>query len=136
MVVKPYLPAVSTTPPGWYPRPDHPGLLGYWNGAEWTDDLKPAEPTDKKRLKRHRAAQAAWMRTPAYREYFEQQQREAQQQAHYAASVESARAHRAYTDWLERSQAAATPQITECRYCRTKLEVGARCHHCGARHRT
>lgn len=32
---------MSTTPPGWYPRPDMPGTQGYWDGARWTQHTAP-----------------------------------------------------------------------------------------------
>lgn len=33
--------------PGWYPRPDRPEALAYWDGEAWTGDLAPmpAEPS-------------------------------------------------------------------------------------------
>lgn len=30
-------------PEGWYPDQHHPGLQRYWDGAEWTDIVAPAE---------------------------------------------------------------------------------------------
>ena len=26
---------------GWYEDPDHPGVERYWDGAAWTDDVRP-----------------------------------------------------------------------------------------------
>ncbi|CAM4519591.1 DUF4041 domain-containing protein [Nocardia ninae] len=33
---------MSTTPANWYPDPQHPGFLRYWNGVDWTADSVPA----------------------------------------------------------------------------------------------
>lgn len=30
--------------PGWFPNPDHPGLLRYWDGERWTEHTAPAAP--------------------------------------------------------------------------------------------
>lgn len=35
---------MSTTPPGFYPNPNDQTELRYWNGAEWTDEKRPAPP--------------------------------------------------------------------------------------------
>lgn len=32
----------SQTPPGWYPDPQDPTALRWWNGLGWTDDRRPA----------------------------------------------------------------------------------------------
>ncbi len=29
-------------PPGWYPDPQSPQMLRWWNGGEWTNDIRPA----------------------------------------------------------------------------------------------
>jgi hypothetical protein len=31
--------------PGWYPDPGGSGQSRFWNGSEWTHDLRPAQPT-------------------------------------------------------------------------------------------
>ena len=28
-----------TTPANWYPDPNHPGTLRYWDGRQWTDHV-------------------------------------------------------------------------------------------------
>lgn len=33
---------MSHTPAGWYPAPNNPGLLQYWDGELWTDRMRPA----------------------------------------------------------------------------------------------
>jgi Protein of unknown function (DUF2510) len=33
----------TQTPVGWYPAVT-PGLLRYWDGAQWTADMEPVEP--------------------------------------------------------------------------------------------
>lgn len=33
---------MSSAPANWYPDPQDPSLLRYWNGVDWTDDLMPA----------------------------------------------------------------------------------------------
>jgi hypothetical protein len=38
---------VPATAPGWYPHPDDAGLLRWWSGSRWTDDVTvqaPAHP--------------------------------------------------------------------------------------------
>ncbi len=30
-------------PPGWYPDPQSPQMLRWWNGGEWTNDVRPAD---------------------------------------------------------------------------------------------
>jgi hypothetical protein len=32
------------TPPGWYPQSDNPNWLRWWDGQQWTDKVRPAEP--------------------------------------------------------------------------------------------
>ena len=32
------------TPAGWYPDPQDPRYVRYWNGAAWTDQLAPRPP--------------------------------------------------------------------------------------------
>lgn len=31
-----------TTPPGWYPHPEKPDALRWWDGGQWTDHVRPA----------------------------------------------------------------------------------------------
>ena len=30
-----------SVPPGWYPHPEMPGSLGYWDGDGWTEHVAP-----------------------------------------------------------------------------------------------
>jgi hypothetical protein len=50
----------GTKSPGWYTDPDDPGLIRYWNGAEWTDERRPrpswAPPLDPEEAARHEDA--------------------------------------------------------------------------------
>lgn len=32
------------TPPGWYPQSDNPNWHRWWDGRQWTDQVRPAEP--------------------------------------------------------------------------------------------
>lgn len=32
---------MSTTPPGWFPSPDAPGVVRWWDGQQWTDRVSP-----------------------------------------------------------------------------------------------
>ncbi|WP_306913355.1 MULTISPECIES: DUF2510 domain-containing protein [unclassified Arthrobacter] len=34
-----------STPAGWYPQPDNPAVLRWWDGSGWTDQTKPAAQT-------------------------------------------------------------------------------------------
>ncbi len=34
---------MSNPPPDWYPDPNNPGLLRYWDGSNWTDNTAPAQ---------------------------------------------------------------------------------------------
>ena len=34
-----------TSPAGWYPDTDNPGLVRYWDGVVWTDHRQPAVPS-------------------------------------------------------------------------------------------
>ena len=38
--------AAGATPPDWYPDPEHPGQLRYWDGSQWTDHRSPALTMD------------------------------------------------------------------------------------------
>src|SRR5205807_284964 len=33
---------VTSPPPGWYPDPQAPALLRYWDGSQWTSYTQPA----------------------------------------------------------------------------------------------
>ncbi len=33
------------TPPGWYPSPENPGLVRYWDGEMWTESTRPSPNT-------------------------------------------------------------------------------------------
>ncbi|RNL79159.1 DUF2510 domain-containing protein [Nocardioides marmorisolisilvae] len=35
---------MTTAPAGWHPDPRAPGQERYWNGAEWTEQVRPAAP--------------------------------------------------------------------------------------------
>ena len=39
-------PPTGATPPDWYPDPEHPGQLRYWDGSQWTDHRSPALTMD------------------------------------------------------------------------------------------
>lgn len=32
----------ATAAPGWYPHPDEPGQVWYWDGERWTGEPRPA----------------------------------------------------------------------------------------------
>jgi hypothetical protein len=32
----------ASAPPAWYPDPEYPGHVRYWDGAQWTDHRQPA----------------------------------------------------------------------------------------------
>lgn len=32
-------------PPGWYPVPDRPGALRWWDGIRWTGEIRDADPS-------------------------------------------------------------------------------------------
>jgi uncharacterized protein YbjQ (UPF0145 family) len=36
-------PPTGPTPADWYPDPEHPGQLRYWDGSQWTDHRSPAQ---------------------------------------------------------------------------------------------
>jgi Protein of unknown function (DUF2510) len=36
--------AYPATPPGWYPDPQGPGMLRWWDGRTWTEHRQPASP--------------------------------------------------------------------------------------------
>jgi hypothetical protein len=38
-------PPPPTTPAAWYPDPHSPGILRYWDGAQWTEHRSAAAPT-------------------------------------------------------------------------------------------
>lgn len=42
-------------PPGWYPDPQRRELHRYWDGTQWTDQTREAEPEQKKRNLRYLA---------------------------------------------------------------------------------
>ncbi|MBT8240241.1 MAG: DUF2510 domain-containing protein, partial [Acidimicrobiia bacterium] len=33
----------SPPPPGWYPDPQSPSMLRWWDGGQWTNDIRPAD---------------------------------------------------------------------------------------------
>lgn len=35
---------MTTTPPDWYPDPDEPSQLRYWDGNSWTEHVAPKQP--------------------------------------------------------------------------------------------
>jgi Domain of unknown function (DUF4190)/Protein of unknown function (DUF2510) len=35
---------MSTTAPGWYPDPSHPGALRWWDGTQWSEHSTPGAP--------------------------------------------------------------------------------------------
>ncbi|WP_040785989.1 DUF2510 domain-containing protein [Nocardia pneumoniae] len=37
---------MSSAPANWYPDPQNPGFLRYWNGVDWTGDPVPAPAAD------------------------------------------------------------------------------------------
>ncbi|MBZ4354516.1 DUF2510 domain-containing protein, partial [Mycobacterium tuberculosis] len=37
---------MSSVPANWYPDPQNPGFLRYWNGVDWTGDPAPAPVAD------------------------------------------------------------------------------------------
>ena len=34
-------PQASANAPGWYPSPQHPGQMQWWNGTGWADSFAP-----------------------------------------------------------------------------------------------
>jgi len=39
-------PPTGPTPADWYPDPEHPGQLRYWDGSRWTEHRAPAHPAN------------------------------------------------------------------------------------------
>ena len=37
-------PPAGPTPADWYPDPENPGQLRYWDGSQWTEHRHPAQP--------------------------------------------------------------------------------------------
>jgi hypothetical protein len=42
----------TTNTAGWYPDPEHPGLVRYWDGVTWTSDIRPESTAPAKRAAR------------------------------------------------------------------------------------
>jgi hypothetical protein len=110
--------------PGWYPHPAQPGLLGYWDGAQWTEHVRPAAST---LTRAQRKARTKLLASPQYARYVAQQRR---QQAEYAANQEQAAAYRAWRQAIEVEHAQR--RLVPCRFCRTPVAAGERCDGCGA----
>jgi uncharacterized protein YbjQ (UPF0145 family) len=39
-------PQTPSTPADWYPDPENPGQLRYWDGTQWTEHRHPTQPGD------------------------------------------------------------------------------------------
>lgn len=54
-----------STPPGWYPDPQQPGFVRWWDGSTWTQHANPAGTSQQAQSSWYGAQPAAWAGQPA-----------------------------------------------------------------------